>query len=71
MQDSLYNDHLHGISESKTDNLDAKILKNIDNLGDEALVNKLMSSSFLTRDSARVSLTIRHVPKTINFTFRT
>ena len=55
--DDMYKSHLHGIAERTTDTISSKVV-NIDSC-DSANIDDI-----LTR-TTRVSLTIRHVPRTL------
>ncbi len=64
LQQKCYHHYLHGIEEKEQDNLEAIKLINIDNclsLKSEEGENSLKRRR---RRDTRISLTIRHVPKT-------
>ncbi|GAB6029283.1 Alpha-ketoglutarate-dependent dioxygenase alkB 6 [Chamberlinius hualienensis] len=63
LKGSLYHDYHHGIDEKVSDVLDSTKLVNLDNCDISFCADNLL------KRNSRVSLTIRHVPKTFKMTF--
>lgn len=61
LQKDMYKKHLHGIAPSREEDTVTKSVANRTSLGTQVEVGEIL------KRSTRVSLTIRHVPKTIKF----
>lgn len=58
LRGELYNDYLHAIAETRTDNISKGTIKNLDMCALEYNEGQVLERG------TRLSLTIRHVPKT-------
>jgi len=67
LREDMYENYLHGIEETVTDDFSKKSVANLHALGDEVLQGKVTEQKDFTmeRQSVRLSLTMRHVPKVV------
>uniref|UniRef100_H2YYH0 Fe2OG dioxygenase domain-containing protein n=1 Tax=Ciona savignyi TaxID=51511 RepID=H2YYH0_CIOSA len=69
---SMYENLLHGIKEAFVDHVNSSFVKNTSLIGDPNVRKSLLQNESLQlqRMNTRVSLTIRHVPKTVKLKLR-